>query len=90
MFTEGNFKMRRLLVSMAVAGMALTGACEVNQTKEAEAPDVDVNASGGQLPEFDVDAKEVVAGTTEKQVDVPDVDVKTEQKKVEVPTIEVK
>lgn len=81
--------MRKLLALMAAAGMTLT-ACEVDQTQEAKAPDVDVNASGGQLPEFDVDAKEVQVGTTEKQVDVPDVDVKTEETKVEVPTIEVK
>lgn len=82
--------MRRLLVLAAMAGMTLTAACEVKQTKEAEAPDVDVNTSGGQLPEFDVDAKEVEVGTTEEQVAVPDVDVKTDQRKVEVPTIEVK
>jgi len=82
--------MRRLIILMAAAGATLTAACEVNQTKEAEAPDVDVNASGGQLPEYDVDAKEVEVGTTEKQVDVPEVDVKTEETKVEVPTVEVK
>ena len=85
-----GMKMRKLLVLAAAAGMALTGACEVQQTKEAEAPDVDVNASGGQLPEFDVDAKEVEAGTAEKEVNVVDVDVKTEETKVKVPTIEVK
>ncbi len=82
--------MRKLLVLMAAAGMTLTAACEVEQTREAEAPDVDVNASGGQLPEFDVDAKEVEAGTVEREVSVPDVDVNTEETTVEVPTVEVK
>lgn len=82
--------MRKLLVLMAAAGMTLTAACEVEQTREAEAPDVDVNASGGQLPEFDVDAKEVEAGTVEREVSVPDVDVNTEETTVKVPTVEVK
>ena len=74
----------------AIAACALISACEVNQTKEAKAPDVDVNASGGQLPEYDVDAKEVVVGTTESNVSVPDVDVKTKETTIEVPTVEVK
>ncbi len=82
--------MRRFPLLAAVAMLSLTTACEVNQTKEAEAPDVDVNASGGQLPEFDVDAKEVVVGTTEENVSVPDVDVETKETTVKVPKVEVK
>ena len=82
--------MRRFSTLVIAAGLTLTAACEVDQTQEAKAPDVDVNASGGQLPEYDVDAKEVEVGTTEKQVDVPEVDVKSKETKVEVPTIEVK
>jgi len=82
--------MRRLSTLIAISSLTLAAACEVDQTQEAKAPDVDVNASGGQLPEYDVDAKEVVVGTTESNVAVPDVDVKTEEKTVEVPTVEVK
>lgn len=65
-------------------------SCDVDQTKEAEAPDVDVSASGGQLPAYDVDTKEVEVGTTERNVAVPDVDVNTEETTVETPTLEVK
>ena len=84
-------QMRRTFALVAATAAAmLATACSVEQTKEAEAPDVDVNASGGQLPEFDVDAKEVVVGTTEENVEVPDVDVKTKETTVEVPKIEVK
>jgi len=82
--------MRILPTLIAISCFTLTAACEVGQTREAEAPDVDINASGGQLPEFDVDAKEVVVGTTESNVEVPDVDVKTEEQTIEVPTVEVK
>lgn len=50
-------------------------ACDVDQTQEANLPEVDVNASGGQLPEFDVDAPEVNVGTENTVVEVPTVDV---------------
>ncbi|WP_310467454.1 hypothetical protein [Sphingomonas sp.] len=50
-------------------------ACDVDQTKEGEMPDVDVNASGGQLPEFNVEGPTVNVGTENKTVEVPTVDV---------------
>ena len=50
-------------------------ACDVDQTKEGELPDVDVNASGGQLPEFNVEGPTVNVGTENKTVEVPTVDV---------------
>jgi len=50
-------------------------ACDVDQTKEGEMPDVDVNASGGQLPEFNVEGPSVDVGTENKTVEVPTVDV---------------
>ncbi len=50
-------------------------ACDVDQTKEAEIPDIDVNASGGQLPEFNVEGPSVEVGTENKTVEVPTIDV---------------
>jgi hypothetical protein len=50
-------------------------ACDVDQTKEGNLPDVDVNASGGQLPEFNVEGPDVNVGTENKTVQVPTVDV---------------
>lgn len=79
--------MRHYPIALAIGGLTLLAACDVDQTREAEAPDVDVNASGGQMPAYDVDTPEVNVGTTERQVDVPDVDVQTEQQTVEVPTV---
>ena len=61
-----------LLLGAASLGLA---ACDVDQTKEGELPDVDVNATGGQLPEYNVDAPEVTVGTENKVVEVPTVDV---------------
>ena len=50
--------LRKYSPLMFVGCLAL-GACDVDQTKEGELPEVEVNASGGQLPEFDVDAPTV-------------------------------
>ena len=50
-------------------------ACDVDQTKEGDMPEVDVNASGGQLPEFNVQGPDVNVGTENKTVQVPTVDV---------------
>jgi hypothetical protein len=49
--------------------------CDVDQTKEGKMPDVDVNATGGQLPEFNVTGPEVNVGTENVTVQVPTVDV---------------
>lgn len=62
----------RILAAASILGLA---ACDVDQTKEAELPEVEVNASGGQMPEFDVDAATVNVGTENKTIEVPTVDV---------------
>lgn len=64
-------------------------ACQVRQTKEAEAPEVEVK--GGQLPEYDVDTADVEVGTTPKDVTIPDVDVdvKTRETTVQMPDVDV-
>ncbi|MFC7537799.1 hypothetical protein ACFQPG_12165 [Sphingomonas sp. GCM10030256] len=67
--------MFRKFTPLALVGCFALTACDVDQTKEGELPDVDVNASGGQLPEFDVDAPQVNVGTENKTIEVPTVDV---------------
>ena len=61
-------------VILAASSLALAG-CDVDQTKEGELPDVDVNATGGELPEFNVEGPEVNVGTENKTVEVPTIDV---------------
>ncbi len=61
-------------LAVAVSSLGLA-ACDVQKTKEGAMPDVDVNVSGGQLPEYNVTA--------------PDVDVKMENKTVQVPVVDV-
>ncbi len=57
------------------AGCLAFAACDVDQTKEGDMPEVDVNASGGQLPEYNVEGPSVNVGTENKTVEVPTVDV---------------
>ena len=66
--------MKKIVIMLAAAGGL--AACDVDQTKNAQLPDVDVNATGGQLPEFNVTTPDVSVGTENKVVQVPDVDVK--------------
>ena len=66
--------MNKFFMIAPIAAFAL-GACSVDQTEEAELPDVDVSADGGNMPEFDVDTADVDVGSEEVTVDVPTVDV---------------
>ena len=66
--------MKKIIIVLAAAGGL--AACDVDQTKNAQLPDVDVNATGGQLPEFNVTPPEVSVGTENRTVEVPNVDVK--------------
>ncbi len=61
-------------IAAVIASLGLA-ACDVDQTREAEAPTVDVDASAGQVPRYDVDGPEVNVGTENVVVQVPDVDV---------------
>lgn len=66
--------MKRLLAASLIAPFALgLAACDVDQTQEGEMPEVEV--TGGQMPEYDVETADVEVGTEEKTIEVPDVDV---------------
>ena len=68
--------MKKILILLAAASGLGVAACDVDQTKNAQLPDVDVNVSGGQAPEFNVTGPEVNVGMENRTVQVPDVDVK--------------
>ncbi len=71
--------MGRKLIALAVAPLFALGmaACDVDQTEEAEAPDVEVRE--GQLPEYDVEAAEVEVRPDTQTITVPEVDVQEPQ-----------
>jgi hypothetical protein len=67
--------MKSLFKVFVGASLLTFGACDVDKTKDGEMPDVDVNATGGQLPEYNVEGPTVNVGTENKTVQVPTVDV---------------
>ena len=67
--------MKTMIKVLVGASCLALVACDVDQTQEGNLPDVDVNASGGQLPEFNVEGPDVNIGTENKTVEVPTVDV---------------
>jgi hypothetical protein len=76
-------------ILLAAALLVPLVGCQVRQTREAKAPEVEVK--GGQLPEYDVDTADVVISTTPRDITVPDVDVdvKGRETTVRVPKVDV-
>lgn len=69
-----------MLAGASCLGLGLT-ACDVDKTKNGQMPDVDVNVSGGQLPEYNVTTPDVNVGTENKVIQVPTVGVTTADEK---------
>jgi hypothetical protein len=64
----------RILGAVLAPAMALSlGACTVDQTREGEAPEIDVEA--GTLPEYEVRPADVDVGWDTTQVRTPTLDV---------------
>jgi hypothetical protein len=61
-----------MMLCAAVAGLALAG-CRVEQTEEAQPPEVQVEP--GQLPEYETEPGQVEVRPDTERVVVPDVDV---------------
>ena len=82
-------KMNKIAASILLSVMMLS--CNVNQKKEAELPEVDVDVSTeeGQLPTYEVNWADVDVGTTTKTVEIPKVVIVMEEEEVEVPYIDV-
>ena len=74
-----------LLVTLGLG--ALAAGCDIDQTREGEMPEVEVQE--GQMPEYDVDTAEIETGTEQRRIEVPDVDVETEERTVETPTVDI-
>ncbi len=62
----------KVVLAVSCLGFA---ACDVDTKGNVQVPDVDVNASGGELPDVDVTGPDVNIGTENKTVQVPTVDV---------------
>jgi hypothetical protein len=75
------------LVATGIAVAAI--GCDIDQTREAELPEVEVR--GGQMPQYDVDTADIDVNERPAEVNVPDidVDVDTERRRVTVPDVDV-
>ena len=67
--------MKKIVLMLAGASCLGLAACDVDKTKDGKLPDVDINTSGGQLPEYNVTTPDVKVGTENKTIEVPTVDV---------------
>lgn len=61
-------------VPVLAAGLVF-GGCTAEKTDEGSLPDVDVEAKGGDLPNYDVETADVDVTTDTQTVVTPDVDV---------------
>ena len=68
--------MKNIVKALLVgAGCFAIAACDVDQTQEGELPEVEINATEGEMPAYDVQGPEVNVGTENQVVEVPTVDV---------------
>ena len=73
-----------IVVLVAIAAVA-TGFIDVSTTGHFRTPNVNLTATGGELPKVNVDTKRVVVETRDKTVEVPQVTTTTTN--VEVPVV---
>jgi len=73
----------------ASALLLVVPACDVDQTREGELPDMDVDVEGdpGQMPAYDVEGPEVDVEQEKTDVTVPDIDM--EEKEITTPDVDV-
>jgi hypothetical protein len=76
-----------VIVGIVVLAFAL-GFINIDQTKSAKLPNVNVQTSGGQAPSFDVNTAEINVGSKKATIDVPTVGTKEET--IDVPTVGMK
>ena len=70
-------------------GLLVLAGCQTEQTREARAPDVDVDVDPGQWPRYNIKWADVDVGTREQTVTVPVVRVEKEQRQVSLPYIDI-
>jgi hypothetical protein len=76
-----------LVVLAAIVGVA-TGFIDMTTSGQLRAPKVAVTAEGGEVPNVDLDTKQLVVGTKETNVGVPKLDI--ENSTIRVPTVAVR
>ena len=68
----------KVAIGIIVAVLVVLGLFfffDMDQTQDGELPNVEV--TGGEMPEYDVEAGDVDVGTTERTVTVPTIDLES-------------
>ena len=82
-----RFILAILIIAVVLVIVALaTGFMSLRTEGELRAPTVDINATGGALPEVQLDTKQVVVGTTDANIAAPGIG----SRQVEVPVIGIR
>lgn len=58
--------------AMLVAAFGLAAGCEVEERREGELPDIEVEE--GRLPDYDVETPDIDVETRERTIEVPEVE----------------
>jgi hypothetical protein len=74
-------------VALVFAG--ISASCSVEQTREAAAPDVEVDVDPGRWPKYDVNWADVDVGTSKRTVQVPVIRIEREPREITVPYIDI-
>ena len=80
------------IAGIVLAAIVVAGGfymVDIDQTREAEMPSVDVDVSGGQLPAFDAEVGTIRVTEEEITTTVPEVDVTMEEKTITLPGLDV-
>ncbi len=77
-----------VIVALVIAAFAF-GLISIDQVREARAPDVKLETSGGQAPAFDIQTAKIAIGRKQENVKVPTVDIGSKDAVVTTPTIRV-
>ena len=77
-----------VIVALVVAAFAF-GLVNIDQLSGGKVPTVNVEATGGEVPKFDVKTADIDVGQKEETVKVPTVDVGSTDTQVTLPTISV-
>jgi len=81
--------MKKIVLSVIALSLFIVTGCKMDQTKNAELPEVDVEVEEGQVPDFDVDWADVNVGTRTETVEIPNVVIVMEETEVEIPYLDV-
>lgn len=66
------------VLTVALGSALALAACNVEKTEEGELPDVDVEATGGEMPAYDVETPEVDIDADVEMPNEPDAEVTDE------------